>query len=233
MAEELDYDGSRGLDVLDVGCGQGIDVYRYALSGSRVTGVDITPRHVQLARAHADAMGIEVKIVEGDAETLPFPSCSFDRVSSNGVLHHTPDMPAALREIARVLRPGGEARVIVYNRNSFHYWFSQVLYHSILRGGLVRERSMAGVLSRSVEFTRGGGRPLVRVYASDELERMLSAAGFDQTRSYARHFTLKDTPFTWPLAGISRLRSAALLDRIGRIGGWYIVGRGTRPPEPG
>src|SRR5262245_3000812 len=120
FAEALDYMGARGLRVLDVGCGQGIDVANYALNGAEATGVDLTPRHVELAQQHLEAMGLGAEVVQGDAEALPFDDASFDRVSSNGVLHHTPDMVAALREIRRVLRVGGEATVIVYNRRSFH-----------------------------------------------------------------------------------------------------------------
>ena len=52
MHESLGYAGTAGLDVLDVGCGQGIDVTRYALAGARATGMDLTPRHVELARLH-------------------------------------------------------------------------------------------------------------------------------------------------------------------------------------
>ena len=169
MPEELGYDGTAGLDVLDVGCGQGIDVYSYARSGANAAGVDLTPRHVELAKLHLAAMGLEAKIVQGDAEALPFSDESFDRVSSNGVLHHTPDMPAALREIRRVLRPGADACVIVYNRHTFHYWLSQVAYEGVLRGGLLKERSMEGVLSRGVEFSTIGARPLVRVYSTKEM----------------------------------------------------------------
>src|SRR6476661_6762957 len=53
--EELDYAGTHGLRVLDVGSGQGIDVARYALAGAQATGVDLTPRHVELARRHLEA----------------------------------------------------------------------------------------------------------------------------------------------------------------------------------
>src|SRR5919201_206968 len=57
MAEALDYEGAKGLRVLDVGCGQGIDLCEYALAGARVTGIDLTPRHVELARRHLDELG--------------------------------------------------------------------------------------------------------------------------------------------------------------------------------
>ncbi|MGH3072154.1 MAG: class I SAM-dependent methyltransferase [Gaiellaceae bacterium] len=230
MPEALGYDETRGLRVLDVGCGQGIDVYRYAVAGATATGIDLTPRHVELAQAHLEAMGLAANVVQGDAEQLPFADASFDRVSSNGVLHHTPDMPAALREIRRVLAPGGEARVIVYNRNSFHYWLTQVLYEGVLKGGLVKERSMAGVLSRGVEYSSIGARPLVRVYSPRQLRRLMAGAGFDGVHVAVRHFQPTDTPVTYVLRRwVRALENPRVLDRIGRVGGWYLVATGTKP----
>ncbi|HUP33391.1 MAG TPA: methyltransferase domain-containing protein [Gaiellaceae bacterium] len=232
MPDALGYDETSGLRVLDVGCGQGIDVYRYALAGADATGVDLTPRHVKLARLHLEEMGLEAEIVQGDAEQLPFADASFDRVSSNGVLHHTPDMPAALREIRRVLVPGGEARVIVYNRNSFHYWLAQVLQQGVLRGGLLREHSMAGVLSSGVEHSSIGARPLVRVYTPRQLRELLTEAGLVGVTTSVRHFQPTDTPVTSVLRRfVRKLDDPRVLERIGRIGGWYVVGTGTRPAE--
>jgi SAM-dependent methyltransferase len=224
MPEELDYDGTRGLDVLDVGCGQGIDLVLYARAGARVTGIDLTPRHVELARAHTAGLGVTV--VEGDAESLPFADASFDRVSSNGVLHHTPDIAAALREIRRVLRPGGEACIVVYNRNSFHYWLTQVLWHGIARGALLQERSMSGVLSRGVERTSIGARPLVRVFRPRQVERLLLDVGFSYVSTRVRHFQPNDTPPTAALRRLGWNPSPTTLDRLGRMAGWYVVGRG-------
>jgi ubiquinone/menaquinone biosynthesis C-methylase UbiE len=228
IAESLGYAETEGLDVLDVGCGQGIDVARYAMEGARATGVDLTPRHVELAQAHLAAMGLEGRVVIGDAEALPFSDASFDRVSSNGVLHHTPDMPAALREIHRVLRPGGQARVIVYNRNSLHYWLDQVLMEAILKGRLLRERSMEQVLAR-VEVSSVDARPLVRVYSPKRFRRMLRDAGFDDVEINIRHFHPDDSfvtsliPRLWPAS-----RDSKMVDRIARIAGWYVVGQARR-----
>jgi ubiquinone/menaquinone biosynthesis C-methylase UbiE len=230
MAESLGCTETRGLDVLDVGCGQGIDLYHYASAGARATGVDLTPRHCELAQQHLAVMERDATVVNGDAEAMPFDDGSFDRVSSNGVLHHTPDMPAALREIRRVLRPGGEARVIVYNRNSAHYWVNQVLYQGIIRGGLLAERSMEGVLSRGVEYSTIGARPLVRVYSPRQMRRLMSEAGFADAATTVRHFRTTDTFVTHLLAGrVAALRSPNLLDRVGRTAGWYVVARGVRP----
>ena len=227
MDEALGYGGTSGLDVLDVGCGQGIDLARYALAGAHVTGIDLTPRHVVLARKHLAALGQAGTVFVADAEALPFGDRTFDRVSSNGVLHHTPDISAALSEIRRVLKHGGEARVILYNRNSFHYWLTQFAYRGILRGELLRERSMAGVLSSGVEYTHIGARPLVRVYSPAQAQRLMREAGLRDVRVDVYHFKYGDTPLTavaGRLAGI--FRDPRILDRIGRIGGWYVVARG-------
>jgi ubiquinone/menaquinone biosynthesis C-methylase UbiE len=228
MDSALDYAGARGLRVLDVGCGQGIDVARYALAGARATGIDLTPRHVELARSHTAALGLEAEILQGDAETLPFPDGTFDRASSNGVLHHTPDMPAALCEIRRVLRPGGRATVIVYNRRSFHYYVEQLLLSGVLQGGLRTEGSMSAVLSRNVEVSSIDARPLVNVYTPAEMRGHLEAAGFSDVGTSVAHFHPSDTFVTALLAAhLSVFRRRRILDTLGRIGGWYVIARGS------
>jgi ubiquinone/menaquinone biosynthesis C-methylase UbiE len=225
MAEVLRYAESTGRDVLDVGSGQGIDVYEYASQGAHAVGIDLTPRHVELARLHLAASGLAASFVEGDAETMPFPTDSFDLVSSNGVLHHTPNIQASLAECLRVLRPGGTFTAILYNRQSFHYWITQVLGRGLLRGELFRAGSMGGVLSASVEAgSRLGARPLVRVYSPGEVRRMLESTGFDSVEVFKRHLRSGDVPLT------SRLRiPSGLLGRLGRVGGWYVIGSGRKP----
>lgn len=228
--EALGFAETGGMRVVDVGCGQGIDLAGYAMAGAQVTGVDLTLRHVELARAHLAALGFDANVVEGDAERLPFPDESFDRASSNGVLHHTPDMPAALQEIRRVLCPGGELRIAVYNLSSFHYWLQQVMYEGLWKRRLFREGSMSAVLSGGVEHSSIGARPLVRVYAPRRVRQLLKAADFAQVETCVRHFKPEDA---WPTAHLEpfvpALRNPKVLDRVGRIGGWYVIGRGRRP----
>jgi ubiquinone/menaquinone biosynthesis C-methylase UbiE len=229
LAETLAYESTAGLDVLDVGCGQGIDVVEYASAGARATGVDLTPRHVELARGHVEALGLAASVVQGDVEQLPFEDACFDLVASNGVLHHTPDMPAALREIRRVLRPGGEARIIVYNRGSFHYLISQLLFRGILQGGVIKDGSMGAVLAHGVESTSVDARPLVRVYGRRQLRRMLIEAGFVSVHTGARGFNVEETPISlWLARNTHMLDSPETRERLARIGGWYVVGVGQR-----
>ncbi|HSZ15146.1 MAG TPA: class I SAM-dependent methyltransferase [Solirubrobacteraceae bacterium] len=229
LADTLAYRATAGLDVLDVGCGQGIDLIEYAGAGARATGIDLTPRHVELARRHLQAMALTATVVQGDAERLPFEDSSFDVVSSNGVLHHTPDMGAALSEIHRVLRPGGTARIVVYNRRSIQYWAMQVAIRGILQRGLLQDGSMAGVLAHHVETTSIGARPLVRVYSRPQLRRMLLAAGFAHAHTSVHGFNVEETPISLWLARNTRLLdSQAARERIGRTAGWYVAGVGQR-----
>jgi len=229
LAEMLDYESSAGLDVLDVGCGQGIDLVEFARAGARVTGVDLTPRHVELADRHVRSLGLTATVVQGDAERLPFADASFDLVSSNGVLHHTPDMPAALHEILRVLRPGGSVRIVVYNKRSFQYWLMQVAVRGILQRGLLEEGSMRGVLARYVEYTSVGARPLVRVHSPRRLRRLLADCGFADVRTSVRGFNAEETPISkWIAHNTRALDGANTRERLGRIAGWYVVGAGQR-----
>jgi SAM-dependent methyltransferase len=229
FSQALDYPGTRGMAVLDVGCGQGIDLVQYAAAGARVTGIDLTPRHAELARAHLQALGFDGEVVDGDAERLPFADGTFDRVSSNGVLHHTPGIEQALREIYRVLRPGGEGRILLYNRRSFHYWLFQFLWQGIRHGQLREEGSMAGVLSRGVERSSIDARPLVRAYTPGEVRRLLDDAGYVDVTTAVGVFNTIDTPITDVLARRTHLLDdRRTLDWLGHVGGWYVLGRGRR-----
>jgi hypothetical protein len=138
-------------------------------------------------------------------------------------------MPGALREIRRVLRPGGEARIIVYNRRSYHYWLAQVLWLGIIQRQLFREGSMEGVLSRTVELSSIEARPLVRVYSPSHLRGLLAAAGFTNIATSVGGFNAEDTPLTDVLARhTSLLRGRRVLDFLGRTGGWYVMGTARR-----
>ncbi len=104
-----------GEDVLDVGCGAGMDTLIAAQmvgpTGS-VTGVDMTPEMAAKARRSVAEMKLgTVTIVEGSAERMPFADASFDVVISNGVIDLIPDKDAVFSEIMRVLRPGGRIQL--------------------------------------------------------------------------------------------------------------------------
>lgn len=96
-----------GDEVLDVACGTGNTTLPGARAGARVTGLDLVPKLLDEARASAEAEGLEVDWVEGDAEALPFEDARFDVVLSTFGCMFAPRHEVAATEIARVLRPGG------------------------------------------------------------------------------------------------------------------------------
>lgn len=98
-----------GLDLLDVGCGPGtitVDLARLVAPG-HVLGIDRAPDVLAEARAHAEHQGVSIELREGDVYELPLPDASFDVVHAHQVLQHVSDPVRALREMRRVLRPGG------------------------------------------------------------------------------------------------------------------------------
>jgi SAM-dependent methyltransferase len=103
-----------GVELLDVATGTGNVSVPAARAGAKVTGLDLTPKLLEEQRERAAAAGVEVELVEGDAEDLPFGEDSFDRVTSCFGVMFAPRQPVAVAELLRVARPGGEIVVAAW-----------------------------------------------------------------------------------------------------------------------
>jgi SAM-dependent methyltransferase len=125
-----------GRTVLEVGCGFGSHAQLFAQAGAVYTGLDLTAPAVTATRRRLMLGGLPGTIMQGDAEHLPFPDGHFDVVWSWGVIDHTADTRRALSEIARVVRRGGEVRLMVYNRRSLTYWVTTMFVRGVLFGEL-------------------------------------------------------------------------------------------------
>jgi ubiquinone/menaquinone biosynthesis C-methylase UbiE len=171
----VDYATLTDNDVLEVGCGSGFAVQLFVEAGARVTGVDLTPWAVETTRRRLDAFGLEAKVLEADAERLPFEDESFDLVFSWGVIHHTTDMDRALSELVRVCRRGGRVVIMVYHRRSLFY----LLYRSFQRFLPLARR-----LGLHFEGARTGEREglIARHLSRAELAARLAAAGLTDIR---------------------------------------------------
>lgn len=110
------YSGKR---VLDVGCGVGNDLSRFARHGAEVVGIDLAERSIELARDNFRQRGLAGEFHVMDGEQLEFRDDSFDLVFCHTVLHFTPQPRRMVEQIHRVLRPGGEAILMTVNRRSW------------------------------------------------------------------------------------------------------------------
>ncbi|MEB3330046.1 MAG: class I SAM-dependent methyltransferase [Candidatus Sericytochromatia bacterium] len=184
------FEGSHGKDVLEIGVGLGADHQRFAEAGARLVGIDLTPRAIEHTRARLTAFGLTSRLEVGDAECLPFPDGSFDVVYAWGVLHHSPDTSRAIQEVWRVLRPGGEARVMVY-----HTW-SLVGLMLWLRYALLRLRpwlSLRDIYARHLEspgtkaYTRAEARQLFAAFRDVRIQTVLTHGDLLTSAAGQRH----------------------------------------------
>ena len=163
----VDFDGYRGKRVLDVGCGAGTDLVRFAKGGALVSGVDISPSAVALARQNFSQQSLEADLREADGEHLPYADGTFDLVFAHGVVQYTPNSRALVEECRRVLKPGGDAIFQVYNRISWLNALSKVMKVPL-------EHEDAPVLGR---------------YSASEFRAMLT--GFREIRLVEERFPVK------------------------------------------
>jgi SAM-dependent methyltransferase len=119
LPQLIDFTAYRDRRLLEVGCGVGIDLLRFARGGAIVAGVDLSEIAIDLARANVAHHGYAADLQVMNGEDLRFADASFDAVYAHGVLQYTADAGRMVQELHRVLRPGGEAILMVYNRYSW------------------------------------------------------------------------------------------------------------------
>jgi SAM-dependent methyltransferase len=163
----VNFDGYRGRRVLDVGCGAGTDLARFARGGAVVTGVDVAASAIALARQNFDQQGLRGEFQVADGEQLPFEADTFDLVYAHGVVQYTPGGQRLVEECRRVLKPGGEAVFQVYNRVS---WLNAL--SKLMKVPLEHEDA-----------------PVLRKYSATEFRRLLS--GFRDLRIVEERFPVK------------------------------------------
>lgn len=124
----VDFSGFREKNVLEIGCGVGTDLIRFARGQARVTGIDLADTSIELARKNFEFNGAKGFLKTGNGEHLDFEDNSFDLVYAHGVIQYTASDRAMVDEIFRVLRPGGTAIMMVYNRRSWLNFLSRTLH---------------------------------------------------------------------------------------------------------
>jgi SAM-dependent methyltransferase len=208
-SEYFDLWGSReGKVVLDYGCGPGHDLTGFALfSGAkRVIGMDISLKALSICAHRLSLHRVEprrvelIQVLDGEPR-LPLKDASVDHVHTAGVLHHTPDPVPILEEILRVLKPGGTARVMVYNRDSVFFHLI-VAYARMILNGEHRDLDVDDAFAR---MTDGPDCPVSIAYRPADWLALCAAAGFE-AEFLGGHFSTQE------LRGLESLGMRALLD---------------------
>jgi ubiquinone/menaquinone biosynthesis C-methylase UbiE len=157
-----------GKKVLEVGFGAGTDFTQWLRAGAIATGIDLTQEGVDNLTHRIGVYNLPPPqhIGVGDAENLKFPDNTFDLGYSFGVLHHSPNTVKAISELVRVVRPGGDVKIMVYNRRcicAFKYWVK----YALLRGK--PWKSFRWVLWHHMES------PGTKSYSRKELKQIFTA----------------------------------------------------------
>jgi len=207
-----EYKAFNGKKVLDVGCGNGYVLSKYAIEGAEVYGIDITQQGIDLCRQRFLHLDLKGDFRVADAQEIPFPDNTFDCVCSMGVLHHVPDTQKALDEIYRVLKPGGRLIVMFYHRNSAKYRFKYRVW-SWFTG-----KSMQQLVN---EFD-GVGNPKGTVFSRTELRKMLHR--FAEVKMHVGYLETRDLI----LRG-ARYLPTNLFKPLAPLIGWNLYAKARKP----
>jgi ubiquinone/menaquinone biosynthesis C-methylase UbiE len=160
--ELIPYSQLREMDVLEIGIGNGSHAQLIAPRARSYTGIDLTDYAVNSTRHRFELFDLSGRVLRMDAEKMDFPDNSFDFVWTWGVIHHSANTERILKEMARVLRPGGRSVVMVYHRSLLYYYLFCGFFRGILCGGLIRTRSLHKLVQQSTDGA------IARVYSVSE-----------------------------------------------------------------
>ncbi len=241
-----EFTAFRGKDVLEVGCGIATDGMEFARNGASYVGIDLTPKSIELAKERFNLFNVAGRFEVANAEeSVPFPDDTFDHVYSFGVIHHSPVPERIVREVYRVLRPGGTLTVMLYNRSSINYYIEIMFLRRIFRWGLL-PAFMPGLLAAVTGFDRwkleghremlkkkvskeqwismntdGPFCPLAKVYNQREAVNLFK--DFDNMRQEIWEFNVDHWSF------IGKAIPDSIAKWIGRRWGWHRMIYATKP----
>lgn len=167
-----DFENSKGLKVLEVGVGGGVDFSQWVQYSDHPVGIDLTETGIKHAETRLKLKGFsedKYTLKVANAEDLPFDDEQFDQVYSWGVMHHSPDTEKCFREACRVLKPGGRIKAMIYHTPS---WTLLMLW--------VRWALLTGKISKTLKDIAFEHleSPGTKVYSLKEARELLKRAGY-------------------------------------------------------
>ena len=172
---------AKGKTILEIGVGLGADHQGFAENGADLYGIDLTERAIQHVKSRFEICGLNSNLKISDAEDLDFSDDFFDQVYSWGVIHHSPNTSKAASEILRVLKPGGEFRVMVYHTYSLIGLMLWIRY-GLLRGHL--NICMEEIYSKFLES------PGTKAYSIEEAKQLFNGASQVEASTVLTHADL-------------------------------------------
>lgn len=124
LVDHIPFTGVADQKVLEIELGYGTVAQKLMEAGAQYHGLDIADGPVAMARHRAGLLGKTADINQGSALAIPYADSTFDHVVTIGCLHHTGDLAGAMREVHRVLKPGGRVMIMVYNALSYRHWWA-------------------------------------------------------------------------------------------------------------
>lgn len=164
----INFSDLHDKNVLEIGVGNGSHAQLLAEHSKSYTGIDITDYAVKSTTERMKCLDLDGEIIRMDAEKMQFHDNSFDFIWSWGVIHHSSNTKQVLKEMHRVLKPGGRAVTMVYHKSFWNYYLMAGFFHGIIKGDLIKTRS----LHRTVQkFTDGA---MARYYTPKEWASFVS-----------------------------------------------------------
>jgi ubiquinone/menaquinone biosynthesis C-methylase UbiE len=209
----------KGAKVLEIGCGLGTMAMLWAQAGADVTAVDLNKTSIEQTQKRFDLKCLKGDIRQADARTLDFDTGRFDYAYSWGVLHHSSNLRQSLDEMMRVIKPGGEFGIMLYNRHSLLQWFD-IDYKE---GFLHFENRFLNRVELCSRYGDGGqqeGNPYTYPVTKAEMKTFL--------KPYARNVEVRvlgtdlDHILLWALPGIGKLVPKVIVKSWARRFGWSL-----------
>lgn len=238
ILEILDWLNWNNKKILEIGTGVGTDARQIIKRGGIYTGINIDQGSVEVTSQALNTFGLLGTVKESSATNVFLEENSVDIVYSFGVLHHIPDVNAAIDEIKRVLKPGGELLIMMYNRDSINYhveikFLRKIVLQILNVPGFIYLFKLIGLpekkLRRHAEIYRlygnlgdqewlnrntdGPDNPYSQVYNAQEVEKLL--AGFDIKRNEVYFFDSRH----WGIFG--RVLPKSIVTFLGKRWGWH------------
>ena len=188
LRDKFNFNKFRGKKVLEIGCGSGAASCLFAKGGAKVTSTDITENAIKITKLNAKLQKVKLTASRQDAEKLTFQDKSFDFIFSWGVLHHSQNPINAFKEVARVLKKGGEGLIMVYNKNSLRYYLNGLNW-LFLKGKILKGHN----LEKVQDFYTDGYYH--RHFTPRELKKEMEKIGLKCKKVSITHMGTKMIPF--------------------------------------